>query len=102
MTPTPLHPMDFYWRMDQHVGRCLVFFVAPRCGGCKRILHLLAQEANVSMPCFQINAEEAAFLLEEYEIQHLPTVLCFEAGECLGSIEALGSIPQMLSAAEAL
>ena len=102
MTPTVLHPMDFYLHLDQAVGKVLVLFLAPRCGGCKRLLHLLAQEVELSVPCVQVNAEDAGFLLEEYSIRHLPTVLCFEGGECIGEVESLGSVSALLEAAEAL
>lgn len=102
MTPTVLHPMDFYLHLDQAVGKVLVLFLAPRCGGCKRLLHLLAQEVELSVPCVQVNAEDAGFLLEEFGIRHLPTVLCFEGGECIGEIESLQSVSALLEAAEAL
>ena len=102
MTPTVLHPMDFYLHLDQAAGKVLVLFLAPRCGGCKRLLHLLKQEAALSMSCVQINAEDAGFLLEEYGIRHLPTVLCFEDGECIGEIENLLSVSEMIKTAERL
>ena len=102
MVPIQLHPMDFYLRMDQQEARCIVIFVAPSCGGCRRLLRMLAQAEELALSCFQVNAEEAGFLLDEYELQHLPAVLCFEGGECIGAIEELGRVADLLHAALAL
>ena len=54
------------------------------------------------MSCVQVNAEDAGFLLEEYGIRHLPTVLCFEDGECIGEIENLQSVSELIKTAERL
>ena len=92
MSLIPLHPMDFFQQMDAEPGRCLVVFSAPACGGCKRIRRLFDASPALSVPCFEVNAEDAGFLLEEFNVQHLPGVLCFEAGEYRHEITDIASI----------
>ena len=85
--------MDFYLRMDQQVDRCLVLW--HPLWGCKQIPALARTGSQCVYALLSDQRRGVCIFSEEYEVQHLPTVLCFEAGECLGSVEALGSIPEM-------
>ena len=92
MQPMHLLSMDFYLKMDTQPLPVLVLFLGPKCGPCRRLLRLFEASENFSFPCYQLNAEDSAFLLEEYEVQHLPSLMCFQFGELLFEVNNVSSL----------
>jgi thioredoxin-like negative regulator of GroEL len=92
MQPMHLLSMDFYLKMDVQSQPVLVLFVGPKCGACRRLLRLFDAGENFSFPCYQLNAEDSTFLLEEYAIQHLPSLMCFQLGELLFEVHDVSSL----------
>jgi thioredoxin 1 len=87
-----LNEHEFYNRLAETVGPCIVFFTKPGCSACrawKRLLNDLLQHRH-DITVYQIDAEQNMALSHEYELFHLPALYMFVNGEfhCELQVEA--------------
>ena len=91
MNVEALKAHDFFPLLDSRQEPSLVFFATPACSSCKRLRSILiSTEFDIpDLRCFQVQAEQAGGLIEEYDIFHLPAIFLFMNGEMVGELQCL-------------
>ncbi len=85
-----LTQFDFHQQLAETPGVSIVFFSSPDCGSCrhlKQVLTQLRQQQN-DWHFFEVNAQQDAGLVREFELFHLPALFLYSDGEFHCEIQA--------------
>ncbi|MEL6345067.1 MAG: thioredoxin family protein [Myxococcota bacterium] len=95
MQLSPLSAFDYYPVLDARKPPALVIFTGPACGACRRLKAILSQMAPPlnDLAVFEVDAANAAGLVEELEIFHLPALFLYADGDYHASVH-----PQLTAA----
>jgi thioredoxin 1 len=94
-----LNEHEFYNRLAETLGPCIVFFTKPGCSACrawKLLLNDLLQHRH-DITVYQIDAEQNMALSHEYELFHLPALFLFVNGEFHRELQAEARMPHLLT-----
>ena len=88
---TELDEFTFYPEIADSTGIVLVFFTGPHCASCHHLKNLLNTEysqfsqhfssAQLDFRAFEIKADKAAALVNEFSVFHLPSVFLYLNGK---------------------
>lgn len=83
----PLSPHDF-WRVVERPGPAhLVLFTARGCGACRAMKRAVGA-LDAPWSAWEVDAHDAAGLVEALDVFHLPALFYWEDGEWYGAVEA--------------
>ncbi len=86
-----LDEFTFFPTLEDNKGITLVFFTGPHCASCHHLKNLLNVEyaqfknhfssLNTDFSAYEIKADKAAALVNEFGVFHLPSMYLYRAGE---------------------
>jgi len=86
-----LDEFTFYSELEDSAGIVMVFFTGPHCASCHHLKHLLNSESNqfidhysqlkTNFAAYEIKADKAAALVNEFGVFHLPSMYIYNNGE---------------------
>lgn len=81
--PTPLDQFEFHQRLADTDGAALVMFGSVGCGSCRHLGQVISevQRRRPDWAYFEVDAQQDAALISEFEVFHLPTLFLFSGGE---------------------
>ena len=86
LAPEELDEFVFHQTISDSAGVILVFFTGPHCASCHHLRDLLTHDSQLikdhftEFQAFEIKAEKAAALVNEFSVFHLPTVFLYQNG----------------------
>ena len=98
-----LNEHEFYNRLAETPGPCIVFFTKPGCSACrawKRLLNDLLQHRH-DITVYQVDAEQNMALSHEYELFHLPALYLFVNGEFHCELQVEARLSHLLTGIDA-
>lgn len=85
-----LDEFTFFSELEGSSGIALVFFTGPHCASCHHLKNLLNSEfsqfakhfskSNLSFKAFEIKADKASALVNEFGVFHLPSMFLYKDG----------------------
>jgi thioredoxin-like negative regulator of GroEL len=84
--PQELDEFTFHQTISDASGIVLVFFSGPHCGSCHHLRDLFAQEIQTfeehfkKFAVYEIKADKAAALVNEFNVFHLPSIFLYQNG----------------------
>lgn len=89
-TVQELDEFTFFSELRESSGLVLVFFTGPHCASCHHLKNLLNTEytsfteyfskSNLQFAAFEIKADKASALVNEFDVFHLPTMFLYKEG----------------------
>jgi len=82
-----LDEFNFHQMVEESKGVFLVFFTGPHCGSCHHLRDLfVAEEIQFTshfseFSVFEIKADKASALVNEFNVFHLPTIFLYNDGQ---------------------
>jgi thioredoxin-like negative regulator of GroEL len=82
-----LDEFNFHSTISDTSGISLVFFTGPHCGSCHHLRDLLSRENQQFthhfsvFNAFEIKADKATALVNEFNVFHLPTIFLYRNGQ---------------------
>ena len=82
-----LDEFNFHPVISETTGIALVFFTGPHCASCHHLRDLLNEEKQQltrhfsGFKAFEIKADKAAALVNEFSVFHLPTLFLYNNGQ---------------------
>ena len=86
-----LDEFTLFLELEGSSGIMMVFFTGPHCASCHHLKNLLNSEhtqftqhfskSNLSFKAFEIKADKAAALVNEFGVFHLPSMYLYKNGE---------------------
>jgi thioredoxin-like negative regulator of GroEL len=98
-----LNEHEFYNRLAETLGPCIVFFTKPGCSACrawKLLLNDLLQH-RYDIIVYQVDAEQNMALSHEYELFHLPALYLFVNGEFHCELQVEARLSHLLAGIDA-
>jgi thioredoxin-like negative regulator of GroEL len=102
-----LDEFNFHTVLSEAAGISLVFFSGPHCSSCHHLKHLLNTEFQqftgyfLDFSAFEIKADKAAALVNEFGVFHLPSVYIYRDGEYHCELQAESVPSKIIEAIEA-
>ncbi len=99
-----LDEFDFHQTIPQTNGVTLVFFSGPHCSSCHHLRDLLNREEAQfkqhfsEFQSFEIKADKAAALVNEFSVFHLPSLYLYKDGQFHAEIQAQASLDHIIKA----
>ena len=89
--PQELDEFNFHQTIDDSSGLALVFFTGPHCASCHHLRDLFTDETqrlkkyfsenNLQFNVFEIKANKANALVNEFSVFHLPSLFLYQSGQ---------------------
>ena len=86
-----LDEFTFFPELEKSKGIVMVFFTGPHCGSCHHLKSLLNSEylqltqhfskSKLNFKAYEIKADKAAALVNEFGVFHLPSMYLYKSGE---------------------
>ena len=82
-----LDEFNFHSKLSDTLGVALVFFTGPHCASCHHLHGLLDSEYLQftnhfkNFAAFEVKADKATALVNEFDVFHLPTLFLYNNGE---------------------
>ncbi len=106
MSVLELNEFDFHPTISETPGIALVFFSGPHCASCHHLRDLLNQEADhfkqhfTHFSAFEIKADKATALANEFNVFHLPTMFLYQNGKFHCELQAEAHPVKIIKAIE--
>ena len=105
---TELDEFTFYPELEASSGIVLVFFTGPHCASCHHLKHLLNteskqfidhfQQSEQTFKAYEIKADKAAALVNEFGVFHLPSMYLYEDGNYHCELKAEAMLAKLIEA----
>ena len=89
--PLELDEFNYHQTINASSGIVLVFFTGPHCASCHHLrdlftdeMHILQKhflETNLKFNIFEIKADKASALVNEFNVFHLPSLFLYQNGQ---------------------
>lgn len=109
--PLELDEFNFHHTLADSSGLVLVFFTGPHCASCHHLRDLFTDEiqvlkkhfsgSNLQFNVFEIKADKANAMVNEFNIFHLPSLFLYQDGQYHCELQTLAH-PQKIIEAIAL
>ena len=86
-----LDEFSFFSEVEKNKGIVMVFFTGPHCASCHHLKNLLNSEhkqftqhflkSNIDLSVYEIKADKAAALVNQFEVFHLPSMYLYKEGK---------------------
>ncbi len=86
-----LDEFTFFPTLEDSSGLVMVFFTGPHCASCHHLKNLLNtesaqfiqhyQQSNLNFAAYEIKADKAAALVNEFGVFHLPSMYVYKEGQ---------------------
>ncbi|MEH6457032.1 MAG: thioredoxin family protein [Cocleimonas sp.] len=86
-----LDEFTFFPKLEDSSGISMIFFTGPHCASCHHLKFLLNAEhtqftehyakSNTNFSAYEIKADKAAALVNEFGVFHLPSMYLYKEGE---------------------
>ena len=83
---------DFIDEVVEKAGKVVVKFGAEWCSPCRMMKPILSQLAEDNITVIDVDADTHPEIMAEYEVTSLPTMICFNNGENVGTV--MGAVPK--------
>jgi len=100
-----LDEFTFFPKLEDSSGIIMIFFTGPHCASCHHLKFLLNAEhtqftehyakLNIDFAAYEIKADKAAALVNEFGVFHLPSIYIYIDGEFHCELQA-EAIPRKL------
>jgi len=96
----------FHSEITETAGISLVFFTGPHCASCHHLRDLLNTESQQLLThfsifsAFEIKADKAAALVNEFNVFHLPTLFLYDNGDFHCELQTEAHPQKIISAIE--
>lgn len=108
--PPELDEFNFHQTVGDSLGLTLVFFTGPHCASCHHLRDLLTNErqrlkqhfleSNMPLNVFEIKADKASALVNEFSVFHLPSLFLYQNGQYHCELQTLAHPLKIISAIE--
>ena len=101
-----LDEFNFHQTIVDTAGVALVFFTGPHCASCHHLRALFIAEAEQfknhfsSFSVYEIKADKAAALINEFSVFHLPTMFLYQDGQFHCELQAQAHPQKIIEAIE--
>jgi len=101
-----LDEFNFHPVISENTGIALVFFTGPHCASCHHLRDLLNKEKQqfsdhfLEFIAFEIKADKAAALVNEFNVFHLPTMFLYRNGQFHCELNAQAHPQKIIDAIE--
>ncbi len=105
-TPPELDEFNFHQTIADLSGLVLVFFTGPHCASCHHLRDLFTREGKIikdhfaEFHVFEIKADKAAALVNEFNVFHLPTLFLYKDGQFHCELQTLAHSKKIIEAIE--
>ena len=106
-----LDEFTFFPTLEESQGIVMVFFTGPHCASCHHLKNLLNVEhaqftqyfsqSNIVFKAYEIKADKAAALVNEFGVFHLPSMYIYNNGEFHCELQAEAIPMKLIKAIEA-
>lgn len=89
--PSELDEFNFHQTIDESAGLVLVFFTGPHCASCHHLRDLFTEHIQILkkyflktellFSVFEIKADKANALVNEFNVFHLPSLFLYQNGQ---------------------
>lgn len=86
-----LDEFTFFPKLEDSSGIVMIFFTGPHCASCHHLKFVLNEEhaqftehyskSNTDFAAYEIKADKAAALVNEFGVFHLPSMYLYKEGE---------------------
>ena len=101
-----LDEFNFHQTIIDTSGIALVFFTGPHCASCHHLRDLVITEAEhfkshfSSFSVYEVKADKAAALVNEFNVFHLPTMFLYQDGQFHCELQAQAHPQKIIEAIE--
>ena len=101
-----LNEFNYHQTISEMPGISLVFFSGPHCGSCHHLRDLLATHFQEFVAhfkqfhVFEVKADKAGALVNEFNVFHLPTIFLYKEGEFHCELQAIAQPKSIIKAIE--
>ena len=101
-----LDEFNYHQTLADSKGVGLVFFTGPHCGSCHHLRSLFLAENEqfishfVDFNVFEIKADKATALVNEFNVFHLPTMFLYNEGQFHCNLQAQAHPQKIIDAIE--
>ena len=91
IVPSEIDEFNFHQTIDESSGLVLVFFTGPHCASCHHLRDLFTDniqilkkrfsETSLQFNVFEIKADKANALVNEFNVFHLPSLFLYQNGQ---------------------
>ncbi|MCF6205207.1 MAG: thioredoxin family protein [Methylococcaceae bacterium] len=81
-----LDEFNFHQQLEENSGIVLVFFTGPHCASCHHLRDLLQENSDLlssalgEFEAFEVKADKAGALVNEFNVFHLPSMFLYNNG----------------------
>jgi len=101
-----LNEFNYHQTISEMPGISLVFFSGPHCGSCHHLRDLLIAHYQEFVAhfkqfhVFEVKADKAGALVNEFNVFHLPTIFLYKEGEFHCELQAIAQPKSIIKAIE--
>ncbi|MEE9325708.1 MAG: thioredoxin family protein [Cocleimonas sp.] len=101
-----LDEFNFHSIIPETSGLALVFFSGPHCASCHHLRDLLIAQkqvfvsAFVEFNCFEVKADKATALVNEFNVFHLPSMFLYQDGTFHCELQSQAHSQKLIEAIE--
>ena len=105
---TELDEFTFFPTLEDSIGVVMVFFTGPHCASCHHLKFVLNDEhaqftehflaLNTTFVAYEIKADKAAALVNEFGVFHLPSMYLYKEGEFHCELQAEATPAKLIEA----
>ncbi len=104
--PVELDEFNFHQTILDSSGIVLVFFTGPHCASCHHLRDLFTRDGRIindhfaEFNVYEIKADKAAALVNEFNVFHLPTLFLYRDGQYHCELQTLAHPKKIIEAIE--